>query len=306
VKRARLIRPRMRLRRRTMVRDGGLRAAWKGIALTWRKNLRAFARGAQPAGRGAIRQTWRPHFHFYINVAPITVRPAPRGVPPARTATAVLWRRIDTRLSSLLPVVRDVSTREWRSHVRRVERDIVTRPGARSATGWREIARLFRTSGLPARRIEGRVSAGITAPGSGRLGIASVPMVITPRRQRRTFAPVRPEARAPRLVLRSTPPATSAARAERAAPPPFRAPDLVWRVETEGRSIEAAERLVRAAAVSMPAMPPPNEHVSWPSPEAAAALRPRPIDPALIDRVAEDVIGRVEKRIRIERERRGV
>jgi hypothetical protein len=39
---------------------------------------------------------------------------------------------------------------------------------------------------------------------------------------------------------------------------------------------------------------------------SVAAARPAPpLDKAMVDRIAEDVIGRVERRIRIERERRG-
>jgi hypothetical protein len=38
----------------------------------------------------------------------------------------------------------------------------------------------------------------------------------------------------------------------------------------------------------------------------AAALRVTDLDPALLDRLTDDVIRRVEKRVRIERERRGL
>ena len=37
-----------------------------------------------------------------------------------------------------------------------------------------------------------------------------------------------------------------------------------------------------------------------------ATLRPQHLDPALIDRVTEDVIRRIDYRLRIERERRGL
>jgi hypothetical protein len=46
----------------------------------------------------------------------------------------------------------------------------------------------------------------------------------------------------------------------------------------------------------------PFEHFSEPAERTSRQM----LDPALIDRVAEDVIGRVERRMRIERERRGV
>lgn len=87
---------------------------------------------------------------------------------------------------------------------------------------------------------------------------------------------------------------------------PSRAPDMVWRKETEEQSAGTPEQWARAVAASVPATSAPAAPISWPAPEAVEALRPRLLDSALIDRVAENVIGRVEKRIRIERERRGM
>lgn len=40
--------------------------------------------------------------------------------------------------------------------------------------------------------------------------------------------------------------------------------------------------------------------------DAKSVDRLASLDPALVDRLAEDVIGRVERRVRIERERRGI
>lgn len=42
------------------------------------------------------------------------------------------------------------------------------------------------------------------------------------------------------------------------------------------------------------------------APDVASGLRSQRLDPALIDRVADDVIRRIDRELRIERERRGL
>lgn len=41
-------------------------------------------------------------------------------------------------------------------------------------------------------------------------------------------------------------------------------------------------------------------------PAVRTALRSQPLDPAYVDRLADDVIRRIDHRLRIERERRGL
>ena len=85
-----------------------------------------------------------------------------------------------------------------------------------------------------------------------------------------------------------------------AAAMPLRASDLVWRKRADDPSSGTAERsLGTLAGSAAPAINSPHPARSAPAPETIDALRPRLLDPALMDRVAEDVIGRVEKRIRI-------
>ncbi|QWW71214.1 hypothetical protein [Rhizobium sp. WYJ-E13] len=80
-----------------------------------------------------------------------------------------------------------------------------------------------------------------------------------------------------------------------------RAPDLVWRVDSvTPTSGGTAENPVRA----MP-MPSASTGTAWSARGAATPSPPR-IDAAVIDRIAEDVISKVERRMRIERERRGL
>jgi hypothetical protein len=85
--------------------------------------------------------------------------------------------------------------------------------------------------------------------------------------------------------------------------------ELLWRnapvprtdvaIETSDPGASSPRPAARAAAV--PEMPP--EIATRP---ARAALQMKDFDPALLDRLTDDVIRRVERRVRIERERRGV
>lgn len=98
---------------------------------------------------------------------------------------------------------------------------------------------------------------------------------------------------------------TDTPRARYAAVSPQRSADLVWRVRSEERAPAIIESPVRelamAGAFTSPAAAPPG----WQG-HSASISRPAPIDAATVDKIAEDVIGRIERRIRIERERRGL
>jgi hypothetical protein len=96
---------------------------------------------------------------------------------------------------------------------------------------------------------------------------------------------------------------------ERVAPPAHRRPvDLVWR--GTGRIDRAAAGGSRAAASppSPPARAAVQESTSVePTRTAkAAALKLTDLDPGLVERLTDDVIRRVDRRVRIERERRGL
>lgn len=109
------------------------------------------------------------------------------------------------------------------------------------------------------------------------------------------------------------PGAAPAARA--VAPTPgaqwSRVPDLIWSA-ARGISAGAARPVPAAAASVWPGRPPrpapePGTAVETSLPAAsAAATRITSLDPALVDRLTDDVIRRVERRVRIERERRGI
>lgn len=87
---------------------------------------------------------------------------------------------------------------------------------------------------------------------------------------------------------------------------PVRSPELVWRIEAEASEAERADRtLTMPGAASLQGARLIEDRAER-LPAAAIAAQARLLDPALIDRVAEDVMGRFERRMRIERERRGV
>lgn len=98
---------------------------------------------------------------------------------------------------------------------------------------------------------------------------------------------------------RPAPPATAA-----------RAPELVWRKAPRAQS-ETASEAVANPPVSVSRPPVRSAAVPEPGPEASrrsarGALQAADFDPALLDRLTDDVIRRVERRVRIERERRGL
>jgi hypothetical protein len=93
----------------------------------------------------------------------------------------------------------------------------------------------------------------------------------------------------------------------------YRPIDIVW---SSRRSVagtlakpDSDGRPSRASEWTAQALPPPAESrapVSRQPTPSAALLKLTDIDPRLMDRLTDDVIRRVERRVRIERERRGL
>jgi hypothetical protein len=294
----------MRPRRGLARRARAPRPALTTIALGWRKTARAHRRGvpARP-GRLTARQYWSPHFHLHFDIRSASVRyTAPGRAARDKPATTILWRRIENRLAALLPVLRTTSTRDWRSIAHRVERSLLTRRHHHLETHRSEVVRLLRTAAMPPGSIRRPAPPESAAPILHRHLLA----VAAPARR---AAPLTLETRLPGRARRGAASPLGETERRPAVPgAPLRPPLLVWRSEAGERPAEVAERVAWAAAASVSPLPAgaAATQPSWPPAEALEALRPRLIDGALIDRVAEDVIGRVEKKIRIERERRGV
>ncbi|MDM0085087.1 hypothetical protein QTI17_31325 [Variovorax sp. J31P179] len=115
----------------------------------------------------------------------------------------------------------------------------------------------------------------------------------------------------PTLIVRA--PAPEQAVLDRSRRPSTVAP-LVWRVAlpeavtvtdaTAGTDISVPASTAAPATAFARAAPPVAAPVT--ASQAREAVRANLLDPAIADRLADDVIRRVEKRLRIERERRGI
>jgi len=99
----------------------------------------------------------------------------------------------------------------------------------------------------------------------------------------------------------------------RAVDHPYPSIDIVWsrRRSAAGTSaeLESDGRLSRASVWTASVPPPPAEPrspVSRQPPPSPASLKLSDIDPRLMDRLTDNVIRRVERHVRIERERRGL
>ena len=126
---------------------------------------------------------------------------------------------------------------------------------------------------------------------------------------------VRPATQPSPLVLhrsRQSQAAQSAASPSPSAIDAFatRSPELVWRTHeppaadasgsTQGQPASASSTRATSAT------PAPNAESSDDTQAVRAALRTQSFDPAFVNRVADDVIRRIDHRLRIERERRGL
>lgn len=94
---------------------------------------------------------------------------------------------------------------------------------------------------------------------------------------------------------------------------PHRSPDIVWRRPAAPVTTrEAGEPTRRGIATSSRELAGSIQAPARSAADAVAGstpplpLQPIPFDAALVDRLTDDVIRRVERRVRIERERRGL
>lgn len=86
--------------------------------------------------------------------------------------------------------------------------------------------------------------------------------------------------------------------------------ELVWRARHSSAADASDGMMVVTGSAALPAPPTVSRSAVQVSPARVTGesekARPVPLDPALVDRLTEDVIRRVERRVRIERERRGI
>jgi hypothetical protein len=204
-------------------------------------------------------------------------------------------------VTSLQTLAGPLLSNEMRRSVQRTSREVSTHERTIATATFTEIRRLFRTGCVPIRAARPLASR---AASFSRRGADARKICGTPYLMHRTHSEIF-ERRAVSMIIRNRAELPLEKPVSRFAAPPPRGQQLVWRMDSQAAMIDAIERgigteiasaapLVAASATQLTQSPAP--------PEFSPA---RMLDPALIDRVAEDVIGRVERRIRIERERRG-
>lgn len=301
------------------VEKGERRRAWMSATMRWRQRRTTAPPPPRGWQRGAAASTtiWVPSFHCHFGAlaGDRVERPMPAasrpGVRTHRPRTIVVHRQFETvRLGAAPTPFR----REQRvSRVFAIARSAAGKAHAVGVTPARS------SSAVPAHEL----------PSRGASRQHAMPLARPAAIARRTFAreperqPTRPDRRshAREVPLAHRHPATPGAdaphrhRGASPAPPRLdRAPELVWRRAAptaklhvgDGAGFESAapHSTSRPAARSLPpreTLPAPVAPASRPAPQQLTQL-----DPALVDRLADDVIRRIEKRARIERDRRGL
>lgn len=280
--------------RRGKAQVSASRSSWLPMALRWRRTQRR--RGAPPAQRAtpAIIAAWLPRFHFHFDVRAID-RPERRASPgglaavlihharrivarhhPAslRSVTVAMDPRRKDRAPRAVGVTSPAAARELRD----------SRPaGARLS--WSALAALF------APRVAHRPRHALVVSAHARL----LPRALAVRQLRPSgfSGPLRELHEHPAPVVRRDLPV-----------------ELVWRAPLRPAAGVAVE-------VARADLPPPSQRASTRSFVETASeptgrgerMAPAPLinlDPTLLDRLTDHVIRRVERRARIERERRGL
>jgi hypothetical protein len=287
-------------RRRMVRRSRRQRLSWRPIALRWR---RAMALAARSSGalktrmQRSGRSTWQVHMHLRVAA----------GVAPQRDPRTTARPAVEpTRALSVVPKV-------WPQPPRndsRASADNATASKPRSGAGAAMIRPIMRV--VPTMTSQ-RATPAKRLPPMATMQLRPRPSAAQVPQSPESRAPVTggSVAQPPTLRLhRSHQPQT----AHRVAPHPpsaidafmTRSPELVWRTR-EPTPADTFEPLHAQANNQPPARPTPEQTVEVKlPPEARIALRSQHLDPAFVDRVADDVIRRIDRRLRIERERRGL
>lgn len=277
-------------------------ARWRPLTLAWRSLSRAAMRRAH-VHRANVRNQWSPRFTVQLKLGFIVPAQTKRLSIATSFASAIVRRHWLTHLTALRQILQRPPGAADRLRVDRILRNLAARDRLIRTATQTEVRRIFKTRPPPAPAARAAGRSVESAPGARRTRSFPAVELISMRRSHhmlRTSRHVAHATTATRLDLVLAP--------GRLAPVQglSRAPELVWRADGEPVTLDAIERSISAATSSAVPFggpnPPQVEQLSGPHGSPAAGK----LDPALLDRVAEDVIGRVERRIRIERERRGV
>jgi hypothetical protein len=301
-----------------LVRSGGRarrqRKLWTPAPLRWRRRRmlhtreRAYRQGitaqnlwrlefhlhftSQPAERsGGSRSAARPSVSRSPGASPISTRPAEYV---ARTATPKLPQPRAGRVPSPRPVGTPAVLNRCFGVAVAFHRHPAPRPAPSGHAG--EVHRVR----VPAHRRPAVVRPGPMAYAPTRPDVPSARTHTIELLVRHRHSPLVNDAPAPRRVSAASHLVWN------------RLPELVW-TRSQGQTAAAAAPEPGADLSSHTArLSPPSRsvHGTMPHPAITQARVPTApittLDPALVDRLADDVIRRVERRVRIERERRGI
>lgn len=278
----------------------GLRC--RPLTLTWRTGARSAVRRIGRPATVIIRCGWSPRFHLHINLAFAARWSKRTNVSPVYAPPA--WRRhVFAHLPSIGANVRSFLSRETRRLVRRTLHGTAVHERSVRRSTYVAVQQIFRVREAPSRKI---LSGGLLrAPALEKRRAGANPIRHTTFRIQHSLAELQTRHRLMRFISDSQVDRVFARGRAQSTQALFRPPELVWRTEAQPLSLDLIERGI-SAATSPDAPFGAGAHSNfeqWPAPVGSPSARL--LDRALIDRVADDVIGRVERRIRIERERRG-
>jgi hypothetical protein len=289
------------------------RSAWTPISLRWRRTRRTLTniRAGRVASPPAASSVWFPQFHLHFNarVSDRSRRDERRVFPAAAAIREGRGSVVNRRWTS-------IRTATLAMQSRRIDRPPRVLQGAITAVPKADV------SAPPLRRSPAAtVLSVIAAPVAYRSRPAFVEPLRKVMRARKspieraqTFETPSPFRWRDVHMIRVHPPVVGEA-VPRHSPAittsqVSRPPELVYRREARTDSVDEPSPAAGTASSSRSAGRSVAAQESAPelSPHSvrAAALRVTDLDPALLDRLTDDVIRRVERRVRIERERRGL
>jgi len=307
-----------RFARNTRVSQARARQRWHAQMLRWRRPRRALAAAGPRQSRSDIAVVvWQPQWHLHFLER--RTREEGRG-QAAASPTFTTLRELRTRFVDRAFRASDNLTRSHERAAARLRGRLgqdrrsggatPRGPGGGEASGvvFARAASPPSVSPLARTRIANSRAVSADERRATRWGVAREFSARDRRRpagEQAAFVAARRRTRAPSLVWRS-PDATpdSPIRVTPSA-------QMTWRAATASPSGDVDPFATPRAPRSVPveASTVDGARVATSSPHALNAPSPaqlRDLDPRLIDTLAEDVIRRVERRARIERERRGV
>jgi hypothetical protein len=304
------MKPRRFWRTRLRPMRASVRSAWKPVHFVWARRRRQTATPTRPPWRGATVTRHSTHLYFYFRmcwtsagtfrrpfVQPAATSPKPGpGIRSGGMASLVLnFLKTTTRHD----ISRQTRRSECETTLRHERRhDLVVR------TMLRWIASPASAPSIAPQSLRGRLPE---ASSARQLGFLLASKDLVQLRRRTAPSPVMLDHRTQRSAfMQHSLDRVVATRAAHALSRPPRSPELIWRTLSDGRSPDMAGGITHEAAMMAMPLPTPATSASTLQMASVAAARPAaPLDKAMVDRIAEDVIGRVERRMRIERERRG-